>query len=390
MIEAKSPGELVTLRKIAREWLRLGVIGFAGPPTHISMLRALCVQKYSWIEEHDFEDAIATTNLLPGPASTQLAIYCAWRLRGYLGALIGGLCFIVPGLILIVFLAAVFLAKHPPQWILGAALGAGAGVPAVAISAAYSLVAASRERMGLLRAQNLRWVLYAVIGAAASATLGSYLVLLILGCGIVEIAIRRGAQRSGSVPLLSVAPFGLLAVGAAGGIGALSWVALKVGALSYGGGFVIIPLMHHDAVSAYHWMNGTQFLNAVALGQITPGPVVQTVAVVGYAADGIRGALIAAAFAFAPSFLFILGGARHFAQIRGNDSVRSFLIGAGPCVIGAIAGSAIPLGLSVTHLWQIPVLAGAALWLFLGRRSVVLCLVLAGLTGALIALCGVA
>jgi chromate transporter len=169
----------------------------------------------------------------------------------------------------------------------------------------------------------------------------------------------------------------------------LAWVALKVGALSYGGGFVIIPLMQHDAVTTYHWMTGTQFLNAVALGQVTPGPVVQTVAVVGYAAGGIGGGLLAAAIAFAPSFVFVLLGGRHFDRIRANDSVVSFLTGAGPAVIGAIAGSAIPLGLAYSHLWQIPVLAGSLIWLFVVRRGVVSALLIAGAVGVVVVLAGV-
>jgi chromate transporter len=168
----------------------------------------------------------------------------------------------------------------------------------------------------------------------------------------------------------------------------LAWVAFKVGALSYGGGFVIIPLMQHDAVATYHWMTAAQFLNAVALGQITPGPVVQTVAVVGYAAGGVGGGLLAALIAFAPSFAFVLVGGPHFDQIRSNTGVRSFLSGAGPAVIGAIAGSAIPLGLALGHLWQIPVLAGAVLWLFIAGRSVVSALLVAGAFGVVVALAG--
>jgi chromate transporter len=166
-------------------------------------------------------------------------------------------------------------------------------------------------------------------------------------------------------------------------------VALKVGALSYGGGFVIVPLMQHDAVTTYHWMTSAQFLNAVALGQVTPGPVVQTVAVVGYSAGGVGGGLLAALIAFAPSFAFVLVGGRHFDQIRANSTVESFLTGAGPAVIGAIAGSAIPLGLSFGHLWQIPVLAGALVWLFVLRRGVVSTLLIAGAVGVVVALSGV-
>ncbi len=140
-----------------------------------------------------------------------------------------------------------------------------------------------------------------------------------------------------------------LAAGATGGLGALVWVAFKVGALSYGGGFVIIPLMQADAVDHYHWMTSGQFLNAVALGQITPGPVVHTVAAVGYAAAGVGGALLAAAVAFAPSFAFILIGADRFDRLRENVGVRAFLGGAGPAAIGAILGSAIPLARALSR-----------------------------------------
>jgi chromate transporter len=380
----------VPLGTIGREWLRLGCIGFGGPPTHISLLRRLCVEEREWIEAKEFEDAIATTNLLPGPASTQLAIYCAWRLRGPAGAILGGLCFIVPGLVLILALSAVFLASHPPDWILGAAAGAGAAVPAVALHAARGLVPASWKRIGTEHPQQGRWIVYALVGGAAAATVGPYLVLVLVACGVTEIVIRRQGRPMSPGSLRAVIPAVVLHGAAVGGLGALAWVAFKVGALSYGGGFVIIPLMQHDAVTTYHWMTGTQFLNAVALGQVTPGPVVQTVAVVGYAAGGIGGGLLAAAIAFAPSFAFVLLGGRHFDQIRANDSVESFLTGAGPAVIGAIAGSAIPLGLSFSHLWQIPVLAGALVWLFILRRGVVSALLIAGAVGVVVALAGVA
>ena len=165
-------------------------------------------------------------------------------------------------------------------------------------------------------------------------------------------------------------------------------MALKVGALSYGGGFVIIPLMQSDAVHHYHWMTDGQFLNAVALGQITPGPVVQTVAVVGYAAAGVGGGLLAALIAFAPSFAFVLGGARHFAAIRQNPRARAFLGGAGPAAIGAIFGTAIPLARALDQSWQYGVLAGAARTAARAAARGRVTLLLAGLAGTLIAIAG--
>ena len=143
-----------------------------------------------------------------------------------------------------------------------------------------------------------------------------------------------------------------------------------------------------DAVHRYHWMTDPQFLDAVALGQITPGPVVNTVAVVGYAAAGVLGGLLAALVAFAPSFLFVLAGAPRFDRLRASSAVRAFLSGAGPAVVGAIAGSAVPLAAALDHLWQVAVLAAAAVWLLLLRRGVVSVLVGAGALGLVAALAG--
>ncbi|MBP0453360.1 chromate transporter [Kitasatospora sp. RG8] len=398
----------VGLATIAGEWGRIGVLGFGGPPAHILLLRRLCVERRGWLTPDEFEDGIAATNLLPGPASTQLAILTAWRLRGTPGALVGGFCFIAPGLLLILALSVLFLAGDPPLWVLGAAAGAGAAVPAVAVQAATSLVPGSLTRAGRGRAARARWTGYALAGAAAAVLTGPWLVLVVVASGLTEAAVRArprprdpgpdrdrdrnpgpgpgpdrnpGRERPGrdrrvSLPVAAVLP-------ALGGLGALAWVAFKVGALSYGGGFVIIPLMQEDAVGRHHWMTDGQFLNAVALGQVTPGPVVHTVAVVGYAAAGIGGGLLAAAVAFTPSFLFVILGGRHFDRLRADRRVQDFLTGAGPAVIGAIAGSAVPLATALGYGWQWVVLAAALLWLAVARRGVVPALLAAGAAGVL-------
>jgi len=282
--------------------------------------------------------------------------------------------------------------------VLGAGAGAGAAVAAVAVRAGLGLVPASWLRAG--DGHRRRWVLYVLAGLISAALLGAWLVLVLIACGLLELAVRRpgaGTSANGLVTLLPGRLSGLygkkgalaaLGVAASGGIGALAWVAFKVGALSYGGGFVIVPLMQSDAVSHYHWMSDGQFLNAVALGQVTPGPVVHTVAVVGYAAAGVWGALLAAAVAFAPSFSFVLLGAERFDRLRADLRARAFLDGAGPAAIGAILGSAIPLALALGEAWQVAVLAAAAVALLALRRSVVPTLLAAGLVGVAIALAG--
>jgi chromate transporter len=380
------PAPQASLATVVREWGRIGCIGFGGPPAHIALLRRLCVQQRGWLAPRDFEDAIAACNLLPGPASTQLAIYCAWRVRGRAGAAVGGTAFIVPGLVLILALSALFLASSPPEWVRGAGAGAGAAVAAVAVQAGSTLLPGSWPQAQL--AGRLRWMLYLVAGGAAAATLGPWLVLVLLACGAVELA-AQGGLRSGA-GLAGIVPVPLLAAGsvATGGLLSLVWVAFKVGALSYGGGFVVVPLMQADAVHRYHWLSAGGFLNAVALGQVTPGPVVQTVAAVGYAAAGVGGGLLAALVAFSPSFGFILLGGERFDRLRANRQARSFLDGAGPAAIGAILGSAIPLARALSEPWQFGALTGAALLLLVLRRGVVVTLLLAGLAGTIVALAG--
>jgi chromate transporter len=386
------PHSAPSLAEIVREWGRIGCIGFGGPPAHVTLLRELCVTRREWLDETQFEHALAAVNLLPGPASTQLAIYCAWRLRGNLGALIGGLCFILPGLVAILALSMLFLSGSPPLWVRGAGMGAGAAVAAVAVRAGIGVAGPTFARAhGALR---VRVALYALAGAVAAATIGPELVLVLLVCGALELGwrgLRAGTTGVHAWPLLAwpaAARAAVLASVDPGGTGALVWTALKVGAFAFGGGFVIIPLMQSDAVNTYHWMTHAQFLNAVALGQVTPGPVTQTVAAVGYSAGGIWDGLLAALVAFAPSFSFILIGAARFERLLANERVLGFLAGAAPAAAGAIVGSAIPLAGAIGETWQCFVLGAAAIALLVLRRGVVTTLLLAGVAGVAAVLLG--
>jgi chromate transporter len=248
----------------------------------------------------------------------------------------------------------------------------------VAVQAGRGLVGPSLART---RARA-RWAAYVLAGGISAATIGPYLVLVLLGCGVIELLVQRPrAARS----VATIAPLGVATVG---GMGAVAWVAFKVGALSYGGGFVIIPLMQGDAVHVYHWMTNAQFLNAVALGQVTPGPVVATIAAVGYAAHGLAGGVLASFVAFLPSFSFVLVGGRRFDDLRTNATARAFLDGAGPAAIGAIFGAAITLALALHEGWQFALLAAAAVALLVARRGVVQTLLGAGAIGVVIALAG--
>jgi chromate transporter len=348
------------------------------------MLRRLVVDKRGWMSAEEFQDGFAAVGLLPGPTSTQMAIYCAYRTGGPLGAIVGGLGFVVPAVALMLLLSPVFLAHAPPLWVRGAGAGGGAAVAAVAVQAARGLIGPSWQSVRAShKPRQLRWAFYIIISAVSAATIGPYLVIVLFGCGAVEVLATRPPRISKAT--LSLIPLKTVAVG---GYGALAWTSLKIGALAFGGGFVIVPLMQDTAVHVYHWMTNSQFLSAVALGQITPGPVVATVAAVGYAAHGLLGAVIAALIAFAPSFSFVLIGGSRFNRLRGNPSARAFLDGAGPAAIGAILGGAVLLATAVHFAWQFGLLGAAGVALLIFNRGVLVTLLSAGVIGVLAALIG--
>jgi chromate transporter len=375
----------VPLREVVREWGRIGLIGFGGPPAHVALLRELTVERRGWLPAREFEDANAATQLLPGPGSTQLAIYCAQRVAGLPGAFAGGLAFILPGLAMVLAIASVALAERPPAWVRGIGAGAAAAVVAVVVRAGIALARSSLagRRGGALA----RALLYLAAGAAVTVAVGAAVVLAILAAGALELAWRRrplaGAAAVHAWPLAAA-----LAVTGASALPGLAWTAFKVGALAYGGGFVIVPLMYDDAVVRSGWMTAEQFANAVAYGQLTPGPVTQTVAFVGWSAAGPGGALLAAAVAFAPSFVAIALGGGRFTALRSSASARAFLDGAGPAAVGAVLGAVVPLARALAEPWQAAVLAAAAIallaraapvWVLLGGALAGLAAALAGL-----------
>jgi chromate transporter len=315
----------------------------------------MMVEREQWLSPREFQDAVAATSLLPGPASTQLAIFCARVAAGFWGAIVGGLAFILPGFVLIVALASLFLEQGRNEAVRGASAGAAAAVVVVVALAGIGFARGFADVHGWLL---LRSVAYALAAGLATVFFGPWVLAVLLGSGIVEVAMRL---RSPAV---------LAWAGSTAKLPALVWTAFKVGGLSFGGGLVIIPLMQHDVVHAHHWLTERQFTDAVALGQLTPGPVVLTVSVVGYAAAGVAGAALAAAVAFAPSFAMVLAGAPYFGQLRTRPGPRAFLDGAGPAAVGAIFGAAALLAPQAgKEWWQGIVLAVAVVVALLGRSS---------------------
>ena len=171
------------LSVVLREWARIGITSFGGPPAQVALLRELCVERRGWLTAREFEDANAATQLLPGPGGTQLAIYCAQRVGGRVGALLGGLAFMLPGLVIMLGIAAIALGESPPLWIRAVGAGAAAAVVAVVVQAGLAL--------GRTSVRGARAAVYLVIGAVAVVFLGPGVVAVLLACGFAELGWRR-------------------------------------------------------------------------------------------------------------------------------------------------------------------------------------------------------
>ncbi len=346
------------LREIAGLFLRLGVVGFGGPAAHIALMEDAVVHRRKWVKRQHFLDALSVTNMVPGPNSTELAIHVGYLRAGVLGGLVSGTCFILPAFLLMLALSwAYFEFGSVPQvvWLF---YGVKPAIIAIIFATAYRL---SKPAISDWRQRVLASVALAVTVFTPGLTVAALIV-----AGLLGIAIYSGRSfRFPGLGLVTGAYLGVPMVSAASlpTLLALIWVFLKASALLFGGGFVIIPLIEHEVVSVYGWLSAQQFIDGVAIGQATPGPIVITAAFVGYAAAGLAGAAVATAAIFLPAFVIVLAGTGPYLErFRRSESARAFLKGANAAVIGTILGAGILLmGSAVVDLPTGLILVGAAI-----------------------------
>lgn len=354
--------------KLIQVFLCIGLLGFGGPQAHMALMRDQVVQHHQWVSAQAFAEGLALCEALPGPASSQMAMVLGWLCRGAWGGLVSGFCFLLPGLVIVLLLSEL--------WRQGQTI---ADLVTVLVVVKPVVAAAIWAFVGkLLRQQRQPWQQAMAISVALGGLLHQFspLVLpagvLLLGAGIAN------CWRTAMGGILLLLP-GLAPWWPAPGWLQMPWfwlvqlagVFLQAGLLVFGGGLVIIPLLQ-DQVVGLGWLTGPQFLDGVAIGQVSPGPVVLTSAFVGYqagwAAGGgpttaIAGALVATGAIFAPSVLFIMVGTPLLQRIRRNTSVQRFLAGVLAGVPGAVAGATIPLTWTSLQA-ENPAVSGALLALF--------------------------
>jgi chromate transporter len=347
LTEAAEPPETTkataSMGELCRYFLRLGAVGFGGPIALVGYMQRDLVEKRRWIGEEDFRQGLALSQLAPGPLAAQLAIYLGWVRGRVLGATLAGAAFVLPSFVIVLLLSALYLRYGGLSWMQGAFYGIGASVIAIIVRSAIKLV-----RMTLGR-DLLLWLLF-LANALITAWSESEIVWVFLLSGAAALFIKapprpgRKAMASAIMPLPAWLLSGLHGTASTGTLWTLGLYFAEAGAFVFGSGLAIVPFLYGGVVDRFHWLSDHQFLDAVAVAMITPGPVVITVAFIGYLVAGPVGATVAAIGVFLPCYLFVIVPAPYFRQIAKNRQVKAFVDGVTAAATGAIAGAAFVLG----------------------------------------------
>jgi chromate transporter len=350
-----SPGELdtpvdtvrggsasCTLGQLLAYFLRLGTLGFGGPIALVGAMHRDLVEHRRWIKDVDYAEGLALAQLAPGPLAAQLAIYIGWLRSGVIGATLAGLAFVLPSFFMVLALSALYLRYGGLSWMQGAFYGIGAAVVALIARSAWKLVKATVAKEWLL-------AVILAVNAAVTAWTESEIVWIVVASGVVAILVNapprwRRPSAIAFSPLPAWLLTGLYGAAPVATLGAVFLYFAEAGAFVFGSGLAIVPFLHGGVVNRFHWLNEQQFLDAVAVAMITPGPVVITVAFIGYLVAGPLGAVVAALGVFLPCYLFVIIPAPHFRRIAANRRVKAFVDGVTAAATGAIAGAAVVLG----------------------------------------------
>jgi chromate transporter len=339
----QTPLRACSLGQLLRYFVRLGAFGFGGPIALTGAMQRDLVERERWISLQEYKEGLALSQLAPGPLAAQLAIYLGWTRFGVLGATLVAFAFILPSLLMVLGLAALYLRYGGLSWMQGVFYGVGAAVIAIIARSAWKLAKST------LGSKRLSWALF--LGTAGvTVWTESEVVWLFIGAGVVAVAVRM-AVHGGSintVSLLAMAPPWLWSgLGGPAPDGLTFRIFLyfaEAGTFVFGSGLAIVPFLHGGVVNQFHWLTERQFLDAVAVAMITPGPVVITVAFIGYLVAGMFGGLSAALGVFLPCYLFVIVPAPYFQRIAKNPWIAAFVEGVTAAATGAIAGAAIVLG----------------------------------------------
>jgi len=328
------------LRALLLYFLRLGTWGFGGPIALVGYMQRDLVEERNWVSKEDYFEGLAFSQLCPGPLAAQLAKYIGWLHSGTLGATLTGAAFILPSFLMVLGLASLYVHFGQLGWIQGMFYGIGAAVSAIIVRSAWKLIQKTLGRDYLL------WLLFSALAVTTIWTQSEIVWLFVL-CGFVSLLLKAPPKlQANTAEAAVVAPglvTGLLGPASAGTVASVFFFFLKAGAFVFGSGLAIVPFLYGGVVGRFHWLTERQFLDAVAVAMITPGPIVITSGFIGYLVAGPVGAFAAALAVFLPPYLLVIFVAPYYRRFAQNKQVKAFVQGVTAAAVGAIAGAAVIL-----------------------------------------------
>lgn len=380
-VASQNPATMRRMRSLALLFLRLGFTAFGGPAAHIGMMHTEVVVQRKWMSEQEFLDLLGATNLIPGPNSTELAIHIGHRQAGWRGLLLAGVCFILPAMLLVLGLAWLYVeygATPQATWLL---YGVKPVVIVIILQALWSL--------GRTAIKSL-WLALLAAGVLTLYFLGFNEIFLLFGGAVVGMVVQL--LRQGSVPPLQafIFPVGLFSIPLViptFSLSTLFLAFLKIGAVLYGSGYVLLTLLRAEFVERLAWLTDQQLLDAVAIGQITPGPLFTSATFIGYVLGGLPGGLVATLGIFLPSFLFVWLSAPWIPRLRSSPWAAAFLDGVNVSALALMAAVTWQLGAaSLVDAPSVAIALLAALLLFRYRLNSFWLVLAGGLAGLALSL----
>src|ERR1700688_227446 len=338
----KPPSTPVSLAEFTAYFLWLGTVGFGGPIALAGRMQQDLVDARGWISKEDYVEGLALAQLAPGPLAAQLAMYLGYVRAGVLGATLVGIAFVLPSFLMVLALSAAYMRFGGLNWMQAVFYGIGAAVIAIIARSAHKLTRLT------LRKDPLLWGIFLVL-AISTAWTSREIIWLVVAGGLITLAVKSIPSRK---PVIAsfVLPLGVL-VPASGPVLQIFWFFAKAGLFVFGSGLAIVPFLYGGVVQGHHWLNDRQFVDAVAVAMITPGPVVITVAFIGYVVAGAMGATAAALGVFLPVYLIVMALAPSYKRWAKNSQINAFVSGVTAADTGAIAGSVVVLARRSIYDW---------------------------------------
>src|SRR4030095_14334420 len=324
-----------TLRQLVFDFLKLGTTGFGGPVALVGYMHRDLVEKNKWISEEDYKEGLALSKLAPGPLAAQLSIYLGYVHYRIIGATLAGIAFVLPSFLMVLGLGYAYIRAGGLPWMQAVFYGIGAAVIGIIAISSYKLTRKSLGKDWLL------WIIFFVLAIATFIT-EKEILWLILAAGIIVWFYKSPPKLNKTLNEILFAPFLLQATNNVwfnDKLTQIGWFFFKAGAFVFGSGLAIVPFLYGGVVKEYQWLNEQQFLDAVAVAMITPGPVVITVGFIGYLVAGVPGACVAALATFLPCYFFTVIPAPYFKKYGKHPAIKAFVDGVNAAAIGAIAGA---------------------------------------------------